>query len=1412
MIHSQTSNKVAITLFQHQVLALVDTGASVSCISHQLYKDLNIQSTYPLQPTHISNIKGIKQSRIEVLGQINIPFHLQDFSSGHTFLVLDMVNVPIILGLDYLIKNKVTIELDPPQLIFKHNNFTVPLCQDNEVDIAVAKQLIAIPPKSETLLTLSVDNEWNGKSIILEPRQSFVEAWGLVPARTLSTVSNGTVITKILNPTLEELTIVPGTVVGYLQPLVNPVISPPTPSPPLVASLDPSTVSTSVKHQLKDELGISLNEANLTDRQKEELAGFLLSNRDVFATNLKELGHTHLQTMPIDTQQHPPVKMRPYRASPVVKKEIDKQVTEMLENGIISPSTSPYASPVVMVKKKNGEYRFAIDYRKLNSITSTINYPLPLFEDCVDLLHGSTIFSVLDLMSGFWQIPMAEDAKPKTAFICHSGLYEFERMPFGLKNSPVIFQSIMENALRGLNYKSALVYVDDIIVFSRNFDQHLEHLSDLFSHLRAANLTMKPSKCQFAVEEVLYLGHVISKNGVSTDPKKVDLVQNFPTPTTQKDVRSFLGLASYYRKFIKDFAHIAHPLNALLSKDTSFSWNEQCQNSFDQLKQALTSAPILAFPNFDRQFILYTDASATAIGYVLGQIDDEGRERVINYGGRALRPAERKWSISERECLAVIDGIKHNRVYLAHRKFIVKTDHSAIQYLNGTKDLSGRLGRWMLFLQGYTFDVEYRPGKLHGNADALSRLPYAEVPEDDSEEVGQLPALFSPPLLSQADKPPQSHLLSSDQIEKVQTSDDIRHTQNDSTQEISSLCVEPGSQIHAGFKTGTDCTDSKSVSPSVNVAIDNDNWCEEKVYFLDTTSPSVVSRLQLNDAQAAPLIQYLQQGILPADQRIARRIMLDAQDHVIDNQILYHLWYPRGPGHLHERVVRQLVVPHALRNDVLLSYHDSFMAGAHQGVDRTYQSIRLKYFWPNMYHDITTYVKSCLDCQQAKRNYAGKRPPLLPLPVTSLFQRLHIDFIGPLEPSTEGYKYILVIIDAYSKWPEAFPLVSSEATEVAWVLYREIFCRYGAPDTLLSDRGKNFLSKLVTELCAIFQITKLKTSAYHPQTNAQCERFNSSLITSLRAMCEENTKDWAKRLPAVLSAYRVTPSTESTQFTPYFLLFKKECRLPLDVALVPPADLPASAEACMQDILTNFQTTQDLVRENLSKAQIKYKTQYDKTAKPHKFLVGQKVWVYTPKIQVGKSKKLLRKWTGPYYICLELPGNTFLLRRSQDNKQLGSPVHALRLKPFFDPNNRPTNVLSDMTDADTLSDTDSERQSVVTSDRGSKSDNGESDNDDAATSSRSSHSSRSSISNSSSSNTDTDNSDVERQSDSQTNLYEVDKIIKTKVVNKKRLYCIKWKGYPQTTWEPAENIPDHIIEHFHINKTMQGRSRRRPQR
>ena len=480
------------------------------------------------------------------------------------------------------------------------------------------------------------------------------------------------------------------------------------------------------KEKLRDMLDLK---PNGTPEQKQ-LGALLEDYHDVFSLRKDDRGETQLVELHIDTGDAEPRKYPVRRVPFAVRKEIAQNLREMQDANIIQPSNSPWASPVVLVRKKDGTLRFCVDYRGLNSVTKLDQFPLPRIDDLLDQLGRPRFFTTLDLASGYWQIRVAKPSREKTAFVTHCGLFEFCVMPFGLTNAPAVFQRLMQKVLSDLKTKEGRdcvgVYIDDVLVFSETLEEHLQQLRLVLERLRKAGLKLKPSKCHFLRESVEYLGHVITPQGLEPNPKQVKAVVEFPAPQTVTNVRQFLGLTSYYRRFIAHFAKIAAPLHTLTRKDAVFSWSTECQEAFEALKSAITQSPVLAYPNFDADFVLETDACGNGLGAVLSQQQSDGLQHPVAYASRSLSPAERNYCVTDLETLAVVWAMQHFRVYLYGHNVKVFTDHSAVKTVLGAPGLSGKHARWWskVFGSGVKeVDIVYRPGKENDRADALSRNP-----------------------------------------------------------------------------------------------------------------------------------------------------------------------------------------------------------------------------------------------------------------------------------------------------------------------------------------------------------------------------------------------------------------------------------------------------------------------------------------------------------------------------------------------------------------------------------------------------------------------------------------------------------------------------------------------------------------
>ncbi|GFV53946.1 retrovirus-related Pol polyprotein from transposon 17.6 [Trichonephila clavipes] len=422
---------------------------------------------------------------------------------------------------------------------------------------------------------------------------------------------------------------------------------------------------------------------------------------DVFSRNSSDIGHTTVTQHRIDTADHPPIKQHPRRLPFAKQEEVGTLLREMQENDIIEPSFESVGISIVLVRKKDGSTRFCVDYRKLNDVTKKDSYPLPRIDDTLDTLSGHKWFSILDLKSGYWQVEIHPEDREKTAFTSGQGLWQ------------------------GLTFEACLIYLDDVIIGGRTFEEHLQNIRKVLSKLSDANLKLNPSKCKFFQKEVNYLGHIISAEGVRTDPEKVSAVKNWKRPENLRELRSFLGLCTYYRKFVKGFSNIARPLHKLTESKQKFQWTKECEDSFLQLKEALTSSPILIYPQPDKPFILDTDASNESVGAVLSQ-EIDGQERVVAYWSKCLSKPERNYCVTRKELLAIVKAIEHFHHYLYGQKFLLRTDHASLTWLMNFRNTEGQVARWIQRLNEYYFDIRHRKGSSHGNADALSRRPCPE--------------------------------------------------------------------------------------------------------------------------------------------------------------------------------------------------------------------------------------------------------------------------------------------------------------------------------------------------------------------------------------------------------------------------------------------------------------------------------------------------------------------------------------------------------------------------------------------------------------------------------------------------------------------------------------------------------------
>jgi hypothetical protein len=495
--------------------------------------------------------------------------------------------------------------------------------------------------------------------------------------------------------------------VGFSAPVSSP-------SPPLVPPSPPRS-----SYRAPPAALASISVSHLTPDQQSQFRALADEFADVFAEDSNFFGRTSVTQHRIHMHKEIPVRQKDRFFSPTQKLFIEAEIDRLLKLGVIRPSESPWASQPVLVPKPGGDVRFCIDFRELNAQTIPDAYPLPSTNALLHELHGSKYYTSLDLTSGFWQVEMHPDDAYKTGFRALGELYEFAVMPFGLENAPATFQRLMNKVLKPVRH-CAGVYIDDVLIRSPTWEQHLKDLRDVFTCLRNAGLRLNIPKCYFGKPEVRFLGFIVSQDGINPDPSKVQAMQQFPPPTTVKQLRTFLGTTGFYRRFIEGYSRITNPLTALLIKDRTFVWNDRHQRAFDTLKQHMTSAPVLAHPDLNSPFILHTDASYLGLGAILGQKDEFGREHIIEFASRTLNKHELNYAPTELECLGVIWAVQKFKQYLCVQRFDIFTDHQALTSLLNKKHTNNKFIRWVLLLQELNFIVHYRKG-AENRADALSR-------------------------------------------------------------------------------------------------------------------------------------------------------------------------------------------------------------------------------------------------------------------------------------------------------------------------------------------------------------------------------------------------------------------------------------------------------------------------------------------------------------------------------------------------------------------------------------------------------------------------------------------------------------------------------------------------------------------
>jgi hypothetical protein len=1314
--------RVAARVGRASIVALNDTGADVSVMSYSTYLKLGLPMSDA--PTGVAvwnadgspfTIRGVLQTVIvfgEGAAMRSLPLKA---------VVLEELQTDLILGDDFLRENHAIIAYGANHI--QYQDFAVPVldpvdCRDKEYrnteGLAVrALDDVRLSKKGRSAIVAFVklprSFEYSQYSWRFEPSAMAQLVFGIRMAPTIVRLHGMDTVAGVLlvNPADKELVVPRGSVLGSIHCLreatldavtVQSITATATATDNRATSSAPSETSVDDSFRKKiDEIVSDLGEG-VTAEQQQQLRELLLQYKHVLAAD--KLGSTNIFTFDIDPGNARPVCHRDRRYTPLEYEAIRTQVESLLANGLIESANSDWCSRLVCAPKKAADgqrtdIRVCVDFRDVNKLCVKDAYPSPNIEATLDRLKSAKWFSAFDLEKGYHQVPLTERAKQICTFRCPLGAFRYTRLPFGIMNAPAAFQRMMDLLLRGLSWSCAMVYMDDVIVFSSSWEEHMKNLRMVLDRLASANLTVKLSKCQFARKEVNWLGYVVSEGGITPDPTKVDRVLAFARPTSLADVRTFLGLAGVFRKFIPGYGDIARPLHQLTKKEAhsrwraGTAWDEDCEVSFEALKVAVATRPLLAHPRTDRPMKVVCDASDHGMGAMLAQDDENGVERPIAFASATFADEATRYTTTEKEGLAVVWAVKHFRPYIHGVPTVIVTDHSALSYIFAMGDPPPRIARWVMELAQYDLSYIHRKGSCNSVADALSRL---ETTMKAGQEVFDGTEFAEPKVL---------RLLTSEDphivVRMVGTRRSSRSKSHAETKRQEAVSFHPPDGRSAGVGAVDDVELQNQDVPLVHdhdgvIPVDGHDIPTEKATnsgetmegkddasptFLKASSaddgdlpvdvsPSIYSALQHEDDDCRVMLKWLQCGTVPEDQELRTWVEAHQDEYAVQQGVLYRIDTAKTRGMVTTRLLA--VVPKSQRRQLMMTYHDSPAFGGHMNGVRTYARVRQHFWWPRMCSDILDYVAVCPTCAIRRPRTRPKSQIQSHVQASSPFEFVAMDLLAMPE-SKSGNKYALVLVDYYSRYAIVSPLPDKSAKTVARVLLEKCILVHGHPGTILTDRGGEFLNEILISLCKALSIKKTFTTPYHPESDGVVERFNRTLLKLIAAYASADQDTWDEVLPYVLYAFNTSVS-RATGCVPFTLIFGREPPPALYFDVLEPTGVvrkesdPAKWREEVRRCLDESMVESAQMEAHGTREKERFAVNQSKPVPPE-FPLGTVVVIRNEgRLAEGAKAKLALKQRGLFVVTRWLSPVTVRLRRVGDASQKQVTVHVDFVQPL----------------------------------------------------------------------------------------------------------------------------------------------------
>lgn len=1052
-------------------------------------------------PVHVKTSLGTKI----IKQKANIPyppeFNLDDTMNVISFNFHEYFDG--VIGLEDLVKTRAHINF--AENILASNTFQLPIFYRTPETRLTTHSL---EPHQGKLIKIPIEQNFIDDTEVIIDEHQFKDKKVIIP-NAISKIKNGQCLVEIQN--FEDTS----QIIEFSEPFSaepvsnyfvqqNQLVETPTET-----NNQPSTIPL-------ESLNSLIRTSHLDSQEKTLLFETLAKFPSIIHQDGDKLTFTSKVSHEIKTTDEKPVYKKSYRYPYIHKQEVQRQISQMLSDGIIRPSHSPYSSPIWVVPKKQDasglqKWRLVIDYRDLNSKTIDDKYPLPNITDLLDKLGNAKYFSVLDLASGFHQIEVEQDSISKTAFSVENGHYEYCRMPFGLKNAPSTFQRCMDDVLRDLQNQICLVYMDDIIIFSSTLEEHIKNLSLVLKCLSDHHFKIQLDKCEFLAKTVEFLGHIVTPDGIKPNKKKIQAILNFPIPKTQKEIRSFLGLLGFYRRFIENFANLTKPLTSCLRKKEKVVHTPEFIKSFESCKKLLTNDPILQYPDFKQSFEVTTDASNFALGAVLSQ-----NSKPICYASRTLNRHEVNYSTIEKELLAIVWSVQNFRPYLFGRRFTIYTDHRPLQWLFNCKDPSSKLVRWKLKLSEYDYDIKYKPGTINKVADALSRIKIEDINTFEDNQ-----SMFANPP-DDLDDINIDDLLNETSTPDPQILDELAENLPDN-QTVHSAEEEPTFAIAITEKPVNNYKNQLRIDENSNIKM---NVSSFQLLFNKHRVNEITLKPTNSDEETFRFIK-------PFINLNELNCFYFKNSH-IEKKIINIL-----KSSFSSKLTKNMIVSHQKLEDVvdtkeqrkIIHYHHQGKQ-VHRGFNQTIASIRRLYFWPLLDNDVKNFINECVPCQSAKyeRNPVKIKYQLTPTPSKPL-QKLHIDIYF-----IDNCKF-LTLIDPFSKLGQAIKIETKNTLDIINAFLKFTSC-FNIPKEIVCDNEQAFNSQLFKEFCKIHHINLHLVTPMHSTSNSPIERLHSTLTESYRALSLEKPREKDveyKMLLCVLGYNNTIHST--TKKTPFEILY-----------------------------------------------------------------------------------------------------------------------------------------------------------------------------------------------------------------------------------------------------------------------------------